>query len=179
MTDVLRPARPDRALAPCPGCRAVVPDIDGPTHAYIGASAGCWALWGEVQARAFGDLSLAAVMPLAVDAYAAQHPGARGRRQAQSVVVHLVSICLVLEHGLRPVDGIRAKQVLLADDPVFDWLVPPADPGSVTVLDLAEPDSEDVAGTVYEWARSTWAAWSAHHAAIRPLAVVALRRMGR
>jgi hypothetical protein len=165
--------------APCPDCRALVPDIAGPTHAYIGASAGCWATWGTVQARAFADQSLARVLPLAVDAYAAQHPGVRGRRQAQSVVVHLVSICLVLEHGLTPADGIRAKQVLLADDPVFDWLEPPPDPGAVTVLVITAEGAVDPALGARTWAESVWQAWSAHHRVIRPLAATALRRMGR
>ena len=58
-------------LVPCPDCHALVPDMDGPTHAYIGANAGCWAAWGHLQARAYADPGLAAVMPLAVDAYAA------------------------------------------------------------------------------------------------------------
>ena len=39
----------------CPGCGALVPDIDGPTHAYLGASAGCWAAWGAFQARSFAS----------------------------------------------------------------------------------------------------------------------------
>jgi hypothetical protein len=166
-------------LARCPDCGALVPDVDGPTHAYIGASAGCWGLWGELQARAVADPSMAAVMPLAVDAYAAQHPGAPGRRQAQSAIVHLVSICLVLEHGLTPVEGIRAKQVLLVDDPVFDWLEPPPDPGPVTVLDLSAERAADPARVVRTWAETVWQAWSAHHRVIRPLATEVLRRMGR
>lgn len=30
------------ASAPCPGCGALVPSSDGPTHPYLGASPGCW-----------------------------------------------------------------------------------------------------------------------------------------
>ncbi len=136
------------SLAPCPDCSALVPDIEGPTHAYIGGSAGCWAAWGELQARAFADPGLAAVMALAVDAYAAQHHGREGRRQAQSVWVHLASICLVLEHGWTAVDGIRAKQRLLERDPVFPWLEPPADPGRMTLLNVAATSGPGAAAAV-------------------------------
>ena len=146
-------------LAACHDCRALVPDIDGPVHPYIGASAGCWEVWGGVQARAMSSLALGAVSPLAVDAYCAQHPGARGRRQAQSVIVHLASICLVQEHACTPTDGIRAKQVMLATDPVFDWLTPPADPGALTVLDVAAAGEREVASVVGAWAASVWAAF--------------------
>jgi hypothetical protein len=31
-------------LTPCPGCGALFPPFEEPTHRYIGASAGCWAL---------------------------------------------------------------------------------------------------------------------------------------
>jgi hypothetical protein len=151
----------------CPDCRALVPDVEGPVHAYIGGSAGCWVAWGELQARAYGDPALAAVMPLAVDAYAAQHHGVEGRRQAQSVWVHLVSLCLVLERGWAPVEGIRAKQRLLERDPVFVWLFPPDDPGPVTVLDAAAVSGVDAADAVRRWAASVWDAWRLHQPAIR------------
>jgi len=163
-------------LVRCPDCGALVPDVDGPTHAYIGGNAGCWATWGELQARAYADPALAAVMPLAVDAYAAQHHGAEGRRQAQSVWVHLASLCLVLERGWTPREGIRAKQRLLAHDPGFDWLSPPSDPGQVTVLDVAGAPADEVASAVRAWATSVWEAWSAHHAAVRALAGTVERR---
>jgi Family of unknown function (DUF5946) len=154
-------------LVPCPDCRALVPDVEGPTHAYIGGNAGCWAAWGELQARACADPALAAVMPLAVDAYAAQHHGVEGRRQAQSVWVHLVSLCLELERGWSPGDGIRAKQRLLERDPIFAWLEPPDDPGPVTVLDVAASSGADAAAAVRRWAAAVWDAWSAHHPPIR------------
>jgi hypothetical protein len=154
-----------------------VPDIDGPTHAYLGANAGCWAAWGDLQARAMTDLHLARWQPLAVDAYAAQHPGVAGRRQAQSVIVHLASICLVLERGFAPADGIRAKQLLLARDPVFDWLEPPASPGSITVLDAAAASGANDGAVVQAWAASVWEAWAAHHAFLRATADRAARHL--
>ena len=167
-------------LVPCPDCRAPVPDIDGPTHPYLGANAGCWATWGAFRAGAMARPGLGALMPLAVDAYMAQHPGTQGRRQAQSVAVHLASICLVLELGRTPVEGIRAKQVLLVRNPLFGWLQPPGDLGAVTILDvLAVPEATVPEATVLDWATVVWRAWSVHHAAIRPLAEQALRGIYR
>ena len=154
-------------LVPCPDCHALVPDVVGATHAYIGGNAGCWATWGELQARAYADPALAAVMPLAVDAYAAQHHGVEGRRQAQSVWAHLVSICAILERGRAPVDGIRIKQELLRSDPVFRWLAPPADPGPVDVVEVAGLSGPEAAAAVRRWARSVWDAWSDHQDLIR------------
>ena len=162
--------------APCPDCRALVPDVDGPTHAYLGGSAGCWAAWGELQARGYGDLSAAAAMPLAIDAYAAQHHGLAGRRQAQSVWVHLVSLCAILERGLAPADGIWLKHEMLRHDPVFPWLAPPADPGPVTVLDATAAGPEEFAPVVWRWGASVWEAWTAHHGTIRERTAVELAR---
>ena len=75
------------ALAACPGCGALVPGGPGPTHAYIGASPGCWAAWGAFQARSFASPAIAAVQPLAVDVYAVQHPGLAERRAIQAMAV--------------------------------------------------------------------------------------------
>lgn len=156
------------ALAACPGCGALVPEAVGPSHAYIGASPGCWAAWGEVQARSFRHPASAAIQPLAVDVYAAQHPGAAERRAIQSVWVHLVSLCLILEGGRSPADGIRAKQLLLAGPRAFARLEPPAPRYSMTVLDVAAvTDPEAVADVVARWARVTWESWRPHHDAIR------------
>ena len=125
------------AFTACPGCGAMVPDVEGPTHAYIGASPGCWAAWGQLQARSFASHAIAAVQPLAVDVYAVQHPGLAERRAIQSVWVHLVSLCLILEHGRLPADGIRAKQRLLAGARTFARLEPPTGRYAMTVLDVA------------------------------------------
>jgi hypothetical protein len=156
------------SLVACPGCGALVPDVPGPTHAYIGASPGCWAAWGEVQARSFASPAIAAVQPFAVDVYAVQHPGLAERRAIQSVWVHLVSLCLILEAGRSPMDGIRAKQLLLAGARIFDRLEPPAARYSTTVLDIAAiTDPGAVPEAVRRWARVTWEAWRPHHGAIR------------
>ena len=163
-------------LEACPGCGAMVPKSDGPTHAYIGASPGCWEAWGEFQARSFASPAIAAVQPLAVDVYAVQHPGLEERRAIQSVWVHLVSICLILERGRSPTDGIQAKQVLLARERSFARLEPPVGAYSMTLLDVASvADPDAVPDAVRRWAGVTWDAWRSHHGVVRARAAVLAR----
>ena len=84
-------------MSACPGCGLDLPEHDGPTHAYIGASPACWALYGELLAREYGELRYPPSHRLTVDVYAIQHPGGGERRAIQSVAVHLMALCLVLE----------------------------------------------------------------------------------
>ena len=65
----------------CPGCGLALPARpDAPKHPYVGASAECWAVYGEVLAREYEDPAYFRVHQLTVDAYAVQHPGAPERR---------------------------------------------------------------------------------------------------
>ena len=111
----------------CPGCGALGPDVDGPTHRYIGASPGCWALYGEVLARAYGDVRYASGQAV-VDAYAAQHPGTPSPQSIQSVAVHLIRLRLQLERGIDSADAVRAIQQATANKQHFTWLDPPPSP---------------------------------------------------
>src|SRR3954463_4903355 len=107
-------------LEPCPGCGRLYPGSDGPTHAYIGASPGCWARYGELLALEYGDARLMRWHRLTADAYAAQHPGWPERRSAQSVHVPLAGLYLTLERGLGGRAVSRAMQ-RLADGRVHAW----------------------------------------------------------
>jgi len=127
-----------RSSVRCIGCGALMPEVDGPgpTHAYMPASQGCWQLYGEMAAREYGDPAYRTSGRQIVDAYAVQHTGINERRTAQSVWVHLISLCLVLEHGLAVEDSIRAMRRVVAGRPTFAWLPPPPSLGEVTVIDL-------------------------------------------
>jgi hypothetical protein len=163
---------PDRSdLTACPGCGALVSSADGPTHAYYGAAPGCWALYGEVLAREYGDFRYARLHRLTVDAYAAQHPGRPERRTIQSVAVHLIGLHLSLEaaagewagHDLSPVLQAAADR-----SAGYHWLEPPPSLGDVTVSDVhAAADPVEHLRTVRRWAEHTWAAWAPHHAQVR------------
>lgn len=159
----------DPSSVACPGCGALVPATDGPTHAYFGEAPGCWALFGEVLAREYGDARFGSAQHLTVDAYAAQHPGRPERRTIQSVAVHLIGLHLALEQSARPEGLARARQVAAARSDQFCWLEPPAGRGAVTVRDVhaAGDDPEAHGRMVREWAGAVWQAWAPHHARIR------------
>ena len=139
----------------CVGCGAIVPRSDGPTHEYIGASPGCWTLFGEMTTRAMPTHQLL------VDAYAAQHPGVPSRRSIQSVGAHLISLCAQLEHGATPA---RAREAIIGALGIayrFVWLEPPSWSDVLTIVDVG------AGADVHAWAESVWRAWSAHHATVR------------
>jgi hypothetical protein len=75
---------PGPETSPCPGCRLVLSDHDGPTHPYIGASPACWALYGWLIAREFNNPPYFSVHQMSTDTYAVQHPGVPERRTIQS-----------------------------------------------------------------------------------------------
>lgn len=152
----------------CPGCGGEFPDIEGPVHRYMASSPGCWAAYGEVLAREYGDPVYFAVHRLTVDAYAVQHPGGCERQSVQSVGLHLVRLCLVFEHDL-PAE--RANRAMLDAGESKRRLVrlePPGSMGGITVADVAPATSvEEHTERVRAWARSAWEAWSQHHGIIR------------
>lgn len=153
----------------CPGCGLVLPGRDGPVHAYIGASAACWALYGKLSGVPYSRVAGSRARRLADDAYAAQHPGGPDRRSVQSVAVHLMGLCVLLEREgehrrLEPVLG-RAPARPMLD---LHWLEPPARNARLTVRDAIDAGGGDGhAEAVEAWARDVWKAWRPHHATVR------------
>jgi len=159
-------------MTPCPGCHALVADVEGATHPYIGASAGCWAIFGQILAKEYGEYYYPAVHRVTVDAYAAQHPGTPSRRSIQSVAIHLLSLHLILERGFPSPQATEAIRKALEHAERFVWLDPPPSLGTITVLDVRKArDIAEHERLVWQWARSVWAAWSSHHETIRQWAV--------
>jgi hypothetical protein len=159
-----------KTLIPCIGCGALVPDIDGPTFPYPGAaSPGCWAVFGEVMAKEYGEFSYPPFHRLSVDAYALQHPGRPMPQTIQSVTVHLISMCCVLERGYDfPRAAAMMRRAIEGHKGEFQWLEPPPYLGEITVLDVASAgDVTDHLERVEAWAHCVWDAWSSHHATIR------------
>lgn len=159
-------------LESCPGCGAAFPRGDGPVHRYMASSPACWAAFGEVLAREYSEPLLQPTHRLSVDAYAVQHPGVPSRQSIQSVGVHLIRLCLFLEHGLTPQ---RANEAMLRAGAIkrtFEWLDPPASPGEITVRDVWQTRTLAAhADMVLRWAQSAWAAWSIHHQTVRTWAM--------
>lgn len=167
-------------MRPCVGCGGAVPDIDGPAHAYMESSPGCWQWFGELNAAgAYTADAADLVRGHAVDCFAAQHPGgaAVDRRQRQSVAVHLTALCLVREFGLPAGRLSRARQrmgaTVLPRLGLADWpyLEPPPTLGPVTVADVRRAD--DLVGAVDVWSAGVWQAWEMHHDTVRGFARVA------
>jgi CTP:molybdopterin cytidylyltransferase MocA len=160
---------------PCPGCgERYAPVAATETHGYIGASPACWSAFGEVLAREFSDVRYGVVHRHSVDVYAVQHPGTDGRRERQSVALHLVGLCHWLEHGLSGPELNRITQDMANGD--RDWpLLEPPDAYGVTVRDVlrATTPAEHVAA-VRRWAEAVWDAWGRHHPVVRAWAAEAL-----
>lgn len=154
----------------CPRCSIQLPAVDGPRDRYGGASPSCWAMFGEVLAKEYGEYEYPQVYRTIVDAYMAQHPGQATASGRRSVVVHLVGLLCVLELGLSGEEVTRTlarafpeKQDIPALEPV-PWL------GEVNVAHIhSARDIEEHTARARVWAESVWRAWSPHHARIHEL----------
>ena len=152
----------------CKGCGAPVPDVAGPTHRYMESSPGCWAIYGEVLAREYSDPAYGVMHRLTVDAYAVQHPGRPSPQTIQSVAIHLLRLCLILERGYTDATAAKAMPTLARHKRLFHLMSPPPVLGDKTVLHVwGVKDPAAYMTAVREWARSAWQAWSPHHAQVR------------
>jgi hypothetical protein len=153
----------------CPGCRLALPVHTGPTHAYVGASPACWQLYCRLSADPFARREGTRLRRLVVDTYSAQHPGVEHRRATQSVAVHLMGLCVLLERDgqtrrLSPVLGRMPARKTMD----LHWLAPPDFKRCLTAADvLAAGPGDDYATTAEAWAKSVWAAWRPHHDTVR------------
>jgi hypothetical protein len=156
-----------RMIESCAGCGLELPAVEGPTHAYLTSSPACWALYGEVLAREYGDPRYFSVHDLTVDAYAVQHPGRRESRTTRLLALHLVTLCLFLERRVDP----RRRSAIhrhLTRRGGWEWLDPPRPNGSLTVAYVyAAASAGEHVERVRTWARDVWHAWELHHDTIR------------
>lgn len=158
----------ENQLVPCVGCAGMFPDIEGATHRYIESSPGCWACYGEVLAREYSDYRYARVHQLTVDAYAVQHPGTPSPQSIQSVTLHLVSLCAILENDIKVSRASKLIKKLTRYKDRFRWITPPSSMGTMTVKDVHNAgDAEEHLFLVRKWAETAWSAWSDHHPVVR------------
>lgn len=151
----------------CPDCGGRFPELDGPTHAYVGGSAGCWAAFGALGGR---ELQLGILGPdrLSVHAYMVQHPGEPGRRQAQSVGIHLMVLGAVLECRMSVAAAVAAMPAWLGRRQDVPWLAPPGQPYAATIETLPlTADRTALEAAVSRWSEAVWSGWSEHHATVR------------
>jgi hypothetical protein len=97
-----------------------------------------------------------------------QHPGHEGRRQAQSVDVHLMVLAAVLERGLSVAEGVAAMPGWLKRRPVWPWLEPPTRAYGATIQELPlDAERPLLEAAVRAWAEAVWLGWSEDHATVR------------
>lgn len=165
----------DRVLAvrgldgACPGCGLLLSGRAGPEHAYLGASSACWALYQRLSCASGAQPHSGRVRRLMQGAYAAQHPGVRQLRSVQSVAIHLMDLCVLLERA-GEVRRMIAEQGRMPPRRALDlhWLEPPDLRGTMTVMDaLGGKEGLGRAARVEAWASEVWAAWQPHHATVR------------
>lgn len=157
------------AVKACLGCGALVPDTQGPVHKYVPSSPGCWKTFGEVQAAEAQRFGHPPAHRVVVDAYMAQHPGdGTDRRDRQSVFVHLVGLCAVLEHRLPDSYATKLLGQMIRQHRDFPILQRDEGPGPLTVLHMVgATDLADHEQRALGWATAVWGSWSAHHELIR------------
>jgi hypothetical protein len=156
------------SLEECMWCKARLPTFDGPTHAYMESTPSCWAAFGRVLAREYSDQSFFSVHRLTVDSYAVQHPGQPGRQSVQSVGVHLVRLCLFLEHRLTAENANSAMTRAAKQKSSYTWLAPPLSLGPLTVADVDAASSvAEHQALVKRWAAQMWDVWQLHHSVVR------------
>ena len=127
----------------CPGCKASLEPVDGPTHRYIGASAACWKIYANLGAGGYPIIGSDKYGNLLVDAYAAQHPGVDSPQARQSVAVHLVTLWAVLRAGadVEKAIDIRVRVVTVGRRTGgFEWLRPAPESYPLTVPGLVSSE---------------------------------------
>jgi hypothetical protein len=119
---------------------------------------------------------------LAVDAYAVTHPGVPGPQSTPSVWVHLITLCCVLERGWSTEKAIFLRRLAADSFRGWPWLERPVSMGDVTAIDVkAAIDRGDGTSAIEltgRWINGAWAAWSAHHLAVRSRARDLVARLG-
>jgi hypothetical protein len=155
-------------LTVCYGCGARVAAVDGPLHRYIGASAGCWAVHGEVLARRYADPRFADPRLLVGNSYPVQHPGSPSSQSIQSVAVHLIGLYLALECGVSGGALYRALQAAADGSERYHWLAPPTQTYPTTIVDVRDATDPATAATAEaRLGAETWAAWGVYQPLVR------------
>jgi len=168
-------------LSACPGCGALFPPYDGPTHRYVEACAGCWALfsWSVVSGETdvTGLIAQSRIPENAVpvpphsdaqpldslwgDAYGVQHHGGDSPQAIQSVALHLLNL-----HGIISGRTTRPRWPIeraLRTRGVFDKLEPPALGSALTFRHLFSGGGVVTPATRSQYVVSVYEAWMALH----------------
>ena len=149
----------------CYGCGALVDDIEGKPHNYIGAVQGCWNLYGQILSKEYYEYNYPELTHrLTVDTYAIQHPGQLSKQSIQSVNIHLISLYLILCKNFSGKVVTKILGEIIAKKPKFEWIEAPVPNGTKTIIDvLAANGKEEHETKVREWAENVWDFWYKKH----------------
>lgn len=165
-------------LGTCSGCGLERPDLDAPAPTDLAASAACWALYGQLLVRQYSLAVSRRVRRSTVAAYAVQHPARSTPQSIESVSLHLIELCLLLEHRTSAQQTTKLLASALERRPGFRWLEPPAPNGTVTVAEVLAAPHNEYNQVVECWARNVWNAWKAYHPTVRDWTERSLNRAG-
>jgi hypothetical protein len=155
-------------LDTCPGCGLEFPQLDAPTPANLGASAACWALYGRLLVREYTLAVSRRAHRLTVSAYAVQHPATSVHQPIEHMSLHLIELCLLLEHGTIAQQAPKLLATALGPPADLHWLQPPVPNGTITISNvLAAPTRDEQKLVVERWAWNVWNAWNPHHPTVR------------
>ena len=143
---------------------------DGPVHAYMHSSPGCWVSYGQLLEHEYSEPALfASCHRLTVDAYALQHPGSPGDlRAVQPVWLPATSLWLIFRDEADHEFATNALKALTGRTPTRLPVAPPR--FSMTHADIVERPLLEHSRCVAEWARAALREWSELHGEIARLA---------
>ena len=149
----------------CIGCKAKVKKEVGFAHPYIGASKGCWTMYGQVLNKEYGEYGYPDITHrLTVDTYAVQHPGQISKRSIQSVNLHLLGLYMILKMDSSGSEATKTMGLILSKKPSFVWLTPPEFEGSLTIAHVLEAENLKAHKVkVREWAENVFKLWYDQH----------------
>ncbi len=157
-------------LEKCPGCGVYLPKLVGPTHRYIGASAGCWAIFTALFNAGNPQMAPAPTNALLIDAYAVQHPGQPSPQAIQSVAVHLITLYGVLVKSVAVDNALWIRQRASREEKNrkqerFEWLIPPVFFDTITIADIVK-EATAVARSrqATQYVNLIWSIWSQQYA---------------
>ncbi len=169
----------DTLHIPCPGCCASVPLVDGQTFKpYIGTCEGCWRIYTNVLSHQLEEYEEhKEYHRILVDAYSVQHPGTPSLQSIQSVNVHLIGLCAMLEKNATGAQATHAMRMVLHHKRDFRWLKPPSFQSRLSITSIQlDSDIEQMHKSIVMWAKDVWSAWSAHHNTVHKLYDLAMEQ---
>lgn len=159
-------ANPEVANSVCPGCGLELPGEGLVRDARYNASGECRRRFDDLSFWTLARRDAQFVHQYAVDAYAAQH--ARVSGPTISAAFPLVGLYLAVEKGWSGRQVQRTHQLLATRAKEWPRFLPPADLGTMTVLDVVGcARGPDRGQALLRWCASVWDAWKADHERVR------------